>query len=310
MSATRAEKSLRRVRGHLTDRNVHNEVWPLGVVACADEGLGVQLEAVRKLRVPTVHLQAPHDVGQLDKSADSLKARLDKAGAEVTVLFAGFDGESYEDIATVKETVGLTPVATRLDRTRRLLGLITLAEWLGAKAIGLHLGFLSCDFGDEGFATLVEGVRSICSYAGDRGVDMHLETGQEPAADFLRFIRAVDQPNLFVNFDPANMILYGSGEPIDAARQLGTYIRSVHFKDATWSSRPGETWGEETPFGDGAVDFPALLNVLGQIGYAGPLTIEREILGQPERQMAEVAQAVKRITALKAAYTPSDPQLG
>ena len=45
---------------------------------------------------------------------------------------------------------------------------------------------------------------------------VHLETGQETADGLLQFIADVGRDNLFVNFDPANMILYGTGEPIEA----------------------------------------------------------------------------------------------
>ena len=102
-----------------------------------------------------------------------------------------------------------------------------------------------------------------------------------------------------MNFDPANMILYGAGEPLPALRALGGYVRSVHCKDATWSDRPGETWGQETPLGEGAVDFPAYLRTLAEIGYAGPLTIEREIPQEPVRQKAEIAAAVQLLDRLK-----------
>jgi len=93
------------------------------------------------------------------------------------------------------------------------------------------------------------------------------------------FLDDVDRDNIFVNFDPANMILYGAGEPIPALEQLGARVHSLHCKDATWSDKPGETWGAEVPLGEGDVDFAAFLNTLNKIGYTGPLTIEREIGG-------------------------------
>ncbi len=85
---------------------------------------------------------------------------------------------------------------------------------------------------------------------------IHLETGQEPADVLLGFLETVDRPNLFINFDPANMILYGCGEPIEALKKVGKYVRSVHCKDGRWSDKPGETWGEETALGAGAERTP------------------------------------------------------
>ncbi|HMP05921.1 MAG TPA: sugar phosphate isomerase/epimerase [Lacipirellulaceae bacterium] len=141
--------------------------------------------------------------------------------------------------------------------------------------------------------------RHACDDLARRGQALHLETGQEPAEVLTAFLADVERPNLFVNFDPANMILYGAGEPLPALRALGGYVRSVHCKDATWSDRPGETWGQETPLGEGAVDFPAYLRTLAEIGYAGPLTIEREIPQEPVRQKAEIAAAVQLLDRLK-----------
>ncbi|MCA9238874.1 MAG: sugar phosphate isomerase/epimerase, partial [Planctomycetales bacterium] len=103
-------------------------------------------------------------------------------------------------------------------------------------------------------------------------------------------------------FDPANMILYGSGEPIEAVQKLGKFIRSVHCKDACWSDQPGVTWGRETPLGEGQVDFAGLLQTLDEIGYDGPLTFERELSQQPERQQAEVGAAVEVLNRLRAPY--------
>ena len=128
---------------------------------------------------------------------------------------------------------------------------------------------------------------------------MLLETGQEPAEVLLRFLSDVERENLFINFDPANMILYGVGEPLPALAKLGKYVRSVHCKDARWSAQPGVTWGQETALGEGDVDFSAFLTTLNRIGYRGPLTIEREIPQEPERQKAEIGRAVALLYRLK-----------
>ncbi len=163
----------------------------------------------------------------------------------------------------------------------------------------MHIGFVPHDSGSREFAELAAAAAEVCRHGQTQGVNLHLETGQEPVEVLLEFLRAVDQPNLYVNFDPANMILYGCGEPIPALEQLGPHIRSVHCKDARWSDQPGITWGEETPLGEGAVDFPAFIQTLDQIGYSGPLTIERELSQFPERQQAEIGRAVDLLNRLK-----------
>jgi sugar phosphate isomerase/epimerase len=128
---------------------------------------------------------------------------------------------------------------------------------------------------------------------------LHLETGQETADGLLEFIHQVDRDNLKINFDPANMILYGTGEPIEALRKVGAYVRSVHCKDGKWSDQPGVTWGAEVALGKGDVGMEAYLRTLKEIGYRGPLTIEREIPQDPARQKAEIGQAIKLLTELR-----------
>jgi sugar phosphate isomerase/epimerase len=163
----------------------------------------------------------------------------------------------------------------------------------------VHIGFVPHDSGSAEYREILQIARDACDHLAANGQALHLETGQEPADVLLRFLGDVERDNLFVNFDPANMILYGAGEPLPALRALGRYVRSIHCKDATWSDRPGETWGREVPLGQGAVDFPAYLRTLAEIGYDGPLTIEREIPQEPERQRAEIAGAVDLLTRLR-----------
>ncbi len=51
--------------------------------------------------------------------------------------------------------------------------------------------------------------------------------------------------------------------------------------------------------GQGQVDIERYLQSLHQIGYDGPLTIEREIPREPERQKVEIGVAVELLQSLK-----------
>lgn len=273
--------------------------WPIGVFASIDAGLGVRLDVARELGVPTVHLHTPHRESRTPQRADEFLKRLKELGITVTVVFAGFEGESYADIPTVERTIGLVPRETREARTAELKEIADFAKLLGVKAVGVHLGFVPHDRASADYADVLRITREVCDYLAKSGQALHLETGQEPADVLLGFLQDVGRENLFINFDPANMILYGCGEPIPALRTLGKYVRSVHCKDATWSDQPGKTWGAEVPLGKGDVDFAAYLRTLDEIGYEGPLTIEREIPQEPERQKAEIASAVEVLENLK-----------
>jgi sugar phosphate isomerase/epimerase len=275
------------------------ENWAIGVFASIDAGLGVQLEVARELGVRTIHLHTPHADSRTAERAAEFKKRLADLGIAITVVFAGFEGESYADIPTVQRTVGLMPRGTRAARANELKEIADFARLLEVDAVGVHLGFVPHDKSDADYRELLQITRDICDHCGRNRQALHLETGQEPVDVLIAFLSDVERDNIFVNFDPANMILYGAGEPIPAIEALGSRIHSVHCKDATWSDKPGETWGAEVPLGEGDVDFELFLNTLKKIGYQGPLTIEREIPKEPARQKAEIGRAIELLVGLK-----------
>jgi sugar phosphate isomerase/epimerase len=273
--------------------------WPLGVFASIDAGLGVKLEVAHELGVPTIQLHAPHKSTRTKQNADRFLARLKELGIRITVVFGGFEGESYADIPTVSRTVGLVPPATRAQRLTEMKEISDFARLLGVGAVGLHLGFVPHDAADPLYGEIVAVTGQLCDHCKQNGQNFHLETGQEAADTLLKFLGEVNRDNLFVNFDPANMILYGSGEPIEALRKVGRFVRSVHCKDATWAARPGEEWGAEVPLGEGAVNMEQFLRTLKEVGYTGPLTIEREIPQEPSRQKEEIGRGIRLLSELK-----------
>jgi len=276
------------------------EKWPIGVFTSVDAGLGVKLEVAHELGVPTIQLHAPARATRTQENADRFLARLKELGITLTAVFGGFEGESYADIPTVSRTVGLVPPETRAARTREMKEIADFAKLLKCDVVALHLGFVPHDTSDPLYGEVLEITRDVCDHCRANGQSLHLETGQETADSLLQFIGDVQRDNLFINFDPANMILYGTGEPIAALKKVGQYVRSVHCKDGTWSDKPGETWGQEVRLGEGDVGFEAYLRTLDEIGYAGPLTIEREIAQEPARQKEEIGHAINLLNELKA----------
>lgn len=275
------------------------EKWPIGVFTSVDAGLGVKLEVARDLGVPTIQLHAPAKETRTEANAKQFLAKLSEFGITLTAVFGGFEGESYADIPTVVRTVGLVPPETRAARAQEMKEIADFANLLGCKVVALHLGFIPHDASDPLYQEVIDVTRDLLDHCAKNGQNLHLETGQESADGLLKFIHDVGRDNLFVNFDPANMILYGTGEPIEALRKIGGYVRSIHCKDGKWSDKPGETWGQEVPLGDGDVGMENYLRTLAEIGYDGPLTIEREIPQEPDRQKAEIGHAVRLLSDLK-----------
>jgi sugar phosphate isomerase/epimerase len=276
--------------------------WPIGVFASIDAGLGVHLDVARELGVPTVQLHAPHQNTRTEKSAREFLDRCRSAGLTVTAVFGGFEGESYADIATTARTVGLVPETTRAARVQEMKEISDFTRLLGCDTVALHIGFVPADHASASYRGLLDCTRDLLDHVKKNGQRLNLETGQETADHLLHFIQEVGRDNLYINFDPANMILYGTGDPIAALKKVGKYVRSVHCKDAKWAAPAarGKAWGQEVPLGQGDVGIETYLRTLQDIGYTGPLTIEREIAHDRERQKADIGQAVRLLEELRA----------
>jgi sugar phosphate isomerase/epimerase len=274
---------------------------PIGVFASIDAGFGVRLEVVKELGIKTIQLHTPHKETRTDANAKAFTQKLKDYGITVTTVFLGFEGETYESIARTAETVGLVPAATRAARLAESYEIADFAAKLGVTAIGSHIGFVPHDRSSAEYKAVVETVQSLCDHLTKHGQSLHLETGQEPVDLLMEFMDDVQRPNIFINFDPANLILYGIDKPLEALRVVGSRVRGVHCKDGiATTGTPGVDWGAEVPFGKGEVDAEQFLRILHEIGYKGALTIEREIPAEPERQKAEIGQAVNLINELKA----------
>ncbi|MBN1483038.1 sugar phosphate isomerase/epimerase [candidate division KSB1 bacterium] len=269
---------------------------PLGAFIICDDGLDLRLHTATRLSISTAQILAPPATHRTAEYTKMLKEKFEHADIRITVVFCGFAGESYADIPTVKRTIGLVPEATRSERLDEARHISDFAKKMDVDAIGLHIGFIPEDKDDPVYADVIAVARELCDHAARNNQRVHLETGQETAPTLLRFFKDVNRANLAINFDPANMILYGSGEPIAALQLVGQYVKSVHCKDAVWAKNPGLEWGEEVPLGAGDVNMELFLQTLKEIGYVGPLTIEREISG--EEQAKDIEKGVRLLNSL------------
>jgi L-ribulose-5-phosphate 3-epimerase len=258
-------------------------------------------ETVRELKswgVRCGQMGIPGDM-PLEGAAARWKPVLEKEDFAVVTVFAAYIGESYANIPTVQQTVGFVPPASRAVRERRTLAVSDFAAEIGVPGIATHIGFVPEDKASEDYIAVREMVRRVCDHAAGHGQTFALETGQESASVLLEFLLAADRPNLRINFDPANMILYGTGDPIAALDTLASYVITVHCKDGDWPPRAiGGALGAEQPLGQGSVGMERFITKLKEIGYEGPLTIEREG-ADPARRRRDIvagAELLRRLT--------------
>jgi L-ribulose-5-phosphate 3-epimerase len=266
-----------------------------GVIFWADRD---SLATVKSFGVRCGQLGVPGGMELNAAVAAQWRAALEEAGFKVVTVVAAYLGEDYADIATVQRTVGFIPPAFREERERRTYAVSDFAAALGVNGIACHIGFVPDDHGAPDYIAVRDIVRRICARAARHGQTFALETGQEPAHVLLNFLKDVGEPNLGINFDPANMILYGTGDPVEALDILGPHVLSVHCKDGDWPAKdaPGSL-GMECPLGIGSVGIPRFLDKLKAIGFRGPLNIEREAENQEERYR-DLRAAVKLLDSL------------
>jgi len=205
----------------------------------------------------------------------------------------GCAGEDYTTLESIRRTGGIAPDATWTENLKNIRLAAQLAADLGLGLVTFHAGFLPHQESDPGFAKMLERLRTLAGVFQERNMVLGLETGQETAPVLLGLLRKLDRPNVGVNFDPANMILYDKGNPIEALRLLGPWVRQVHIKDARRTRTPG-LWGQEVPVGTGEVDWPAFFATLRELNFAGDCVIEREAGNQRAEDIRAAKAAVER----------------
>ena len=232
-----------------------------------------------------------------DTLAEKVRREAEVGGIHMTSLWAGYSGPSAWNFTEGPATLGVVPAAYRFQRMQELMQAGQFAKALGVRAIITHLGFIPENAYDPVFQDIVVAVRYIANHLKNLGLEFWFETGQETPVTLLRLIQAVGLPNLGINLDPANLILYGKGNPIDALEVFGPFVRNIHAKDGLYPTDPMQL-GKEVKVGEGRVRFPEFVRRLGEIGFTGEFIIEREISGdQQNRDIAATVAYLKKLIA-------------
>ena len=233
-----------------------------------------------------------------DENLDELRMLTSEYGIEITAFWCGWTGPKRWNFTEGPETLGIVPVAYRAMRLRNLLDGAAFAEKLGITDVVTHMGFIPENMTDPNYHGVVAAVRYVASALKDNGQNLLFETGQETPIVLLRLFEEINTGNLFVNLDPANLIMYGKANPVDALDIFGDYVRGVHAKDGLYPTN-GRELGREVKVGAGKVNFPALIKGLKEHGFDGSLTIEREISG--EQQLIDIMETKEYLGKLIAA---------
>jgi sugar phosphate isomerase/epimerase len=220
--------------------------------------------------------------------AARLRKSLDQANIEATSLVVGGPGKESWDFYDGPLTIGLIPRETRAARIAHIKAASDFAVRCDIPAVQTHAGFIPENPNDPVYKEAIVALREVVEYCARYRQNFRYETGQETPITLVRAMRDVGLDNQGVNFDLANLILYGKANPLDAIEVLAPYIQGIHAKDGLWPTNP-KLLGEEVPIGKGKVDFPRIIQRLKDIHYQGAVTIEREISGPQQLQDVHAA---------------------
>lgn len=259
----------------------------LGLIVGVGRDPDTPIAKVKALGLPSCQVY----VEDFDPSlVASLRRALDKYSIEATSLVTGGPGKEIYDFYQGPLTIGLVPRDTRAARVAQIKKAADFAKECGIPAVQTHCGFLPENPNDPLYKEAVETLRDVTSHCKRNGLNFRYETGQETPITLVRAIQDVGNDNQGVNFDVANLILYGKANPVDAIEILGPYVQGIHAKDGLWPTNPKDL-GEEVPIGKGKVDFPRVIARLRELDYRGAVTIEREISGPKQVEDVRAAKA-------------------
>lgn len=237
----------------------------------------------QELGIDSCQLCFPTGQGYSDEVAEKINSAVKETGFKISLLWAGWSGKNVWNFVEGPTTLGIVPIKYRRRRFKELVNASVFAEKIGVKDIATHVGFLPENPTDSKYIALVKCLTKLCEIYKKRNQNFLFETGQETPVTLLRTIEKIGTGNVFINFDTANLILYGKANSVDAVRVFGKYVRNTHIKDGFYPT-DGMRLGKQVKVGQGLADFPSILRLLDEVGYDGPLTIEREIDGEEQKR--------------------------
>jgi sugar phosphate isomerase/epimerase len=251
----------------------------LGVLIRPANGPEATISRVQELGLNNCFLSLDAYIGKFTPAlADEIGGLLQKYGITATTAEVVGPGRLVWDFEDGPSTIGLVPRESRAARIDALRQTSDFAKLLGIPQIQTHCGFIPENPRDPLYDEAVLAIQEVAKHCAANGQHFLMETGQETPTTISRAIKDVNQPNLGVGLDTANLILYGKANPVDAVDIIGPHVRSIHAKDGKWPTDPMKL-GQEVLIGNGLVDFEKVFTKLHALGYTGAVTIEREIEG-------------------------------
>ncbi|MDD2707320.1 MAG: sugar phosphate isomerase/epimerase [Verrucomicrobiae bacterium] len=275
---------------------------PIGMLVRLGNDPLEAFERVQSTGFKICQLACPPDDYLFGENAENLtrktRTAMKKNGIQVHAVFLSFKNQVWNKTQG-PGTVGFMPEKTRAPRMARACMIANWANKIGVKTLIAHVGFIPPNTQCAAYKDIATALRAFVEFCESNGQIFLFETGQETVAVLKQVLLDIGRPNIGVNLDPANLLLYGMDDPLLAVKELHPWIKGVHAKDGCRPVKDGDM-GVETPLGDGQVDFPRLMEELRRHGYRGPMIIEREITGP--QQQKDILKAKKILENINNGY--------
>lgn len=232
------------------------------------------VERIQQVGVKYVQL-ALSPVINTPEAWKDLEVLFRNAGISVISGMAETIGEDYSTLESIRLTGGIVPDVHWEGNWKHFQKIADLAVSMNIKLITFHAGFIPHEPEKTEYNKLRDRIIKIAELFQEKGLILGLETGQERAEHLKCFLESLPVPNVRVNYDPANILLYNNGDPIEVIDTLAKHIEQCHLKDAIRTKVPG-TWGTEVAVGTGEVNWPQFFENLKKIGFEGDFSLERE----------------------------------
>lgn len=264
----------------------------IGVIVNMTDQVGSIFKDLQQAGIRTCQLNTFDEEWLNDDMVNLVTNAAHQYEVEITALWCGWPGPRFWNFYEGQTTLGLVPPLYRLRRLEVLQKGSDFAAKLGVTDLITHVGFIPENPYDPEYSGVVQVLKQLVKHCQSHGQYFLFETGQETPVTLKRTIEDIGLPNMGVNLDPANLIMYGKANPLDAVDMFGDLIRGVHAKDGEYPI-DGKNLGQEKRLGEGRVNYPAFIEKLVRMNYKGALTIECEIEG--EGHIKEVIHAKKQL---------------
>lgn len=248
-----------------------------------DSNISEKFAQVKEMGMSSIQLVIWDQSVMTEENAQIINKEKNNNNITISAFWCGWEGPNIWDFYDGQLTLGIVPETYRYQRMKNLMNGSDFCKKIDVQYFVTHAGYIPENPYDPSYFGIISCLKTIVNKCSENNQTFLFETGQETPVTLKRAISDIGCENIGINLDPANLVMYGKANPVDALDVFGEYVKGIHAKDGCYPT-DGYNLGKEMPLGQGKVDFPKLICKLKELGYSGDITIEREITGNQQKK--------------------------